>query len=98
MGGDVSRHYQPTRQGKVLRKSLCRLKHTVEIGRDLGRQIKAAEQVRIAQLALIKAKRDLIAEYPQRDLHGRQLRNLEIEEDRWLSLAVETIINEQMQG
>jgi len=55
---------------------------------------KAADQVRLAALALIKAKRALIREYPQRDPCGRQSRKLQDEEQRWLALSVEAIVDE----
>jgi hypothetical protein len=54
----------------------------------------AAEALRQAALAVIKAKRALIAEYPDRDPSGRQLLNLAREEERWLALATEAIIRE----
>jgi hypothetical protein len=50
--------------------------------------------VRLAALALIKAKRALITEYPQRDPDGRQSRNLQDEEQRWLTLSTDAIVEE----
>ena len=50
--------------------------------------------MRLAALALIKAKRALIGEYPQRDAGGRQSRNLQDEEQRWLSLSTQAIVEE----
>jgi hypothetical protein len=45
-------------------------------------------------LALIKAKRALIREHPQRDPDGRQSWNLQDEEQRWLAVSAEAIVEE----
>ena len=33
-------------------------------------------------------------EYPQRDAGGRQSRNLQVQEQRWLTLSTEAIVEE----
>jgi hypothetical protein len=50
--------------------------------------------VRLAALAVIKAKRALVREYPERDPTGRQSLNLQREEARWRELPAEAIIAE----
>ena len=54
-----------------------------------------AEKVRLAALALIKAKRALIREYPHRDPDGRHSWNLQDEEQRWLAVSTEVIIEQR---
>jgi hypothetical protein len=77
-----------------LAKRLRRLRAAVKSGEGSIHVSSAAEKVRLAALALIKAKRALIAEYPRRDHDGRQSRNLECEAQRWLSLPTEAIVEE----
>jgi len=55
---------------------------------------KAAEKLRAAKLAVIKAKLALIRAYPARDPGGRNLSNLQDEELRWRSLSTEAIVEE----
>jgi hypothetical protein len=94
MGYSVSKHSDPARKLYSFNKSLGRLRGAIKSGDDSRHIFKAAEKVRQAALALIKAKRSLLREYPDRDSGGRQLRNLEDEEQRWLAYAAEEIAAE----
>lgn len=94
MGWDVSKHSEPSRKRNLFAKRLRRLRAAVESGESVLHISKAAEKVRIAALTFIKAKRALLAEYPQNDPDGRRLRNLRQDEERWVSLQVEAIVKE----
>ena len=94
MGWSVSRHAEPDRKLDLLDRRLGRLRGAVRRGESSARITSAAEQMRLAALAVIKAKRALIAEYPNRDSGGRQLLNLGREEERWLTLTADAIVEE----
>jgi hypothetical protein len=94
MGWSDSRHSEPGRKMDLLDRRLGRLRGAVRRGEGSSHIAKAAEKVRLAALALIKAKRALIEEYPQRDPDGRQSRNLREEEERWLTLSTDAIVEE----
>jgi hypothetical protein len=90
----VSRHFEPARKQSRFDKKLRRLRAAVESGEGPVDVSREAEKVRLATLALIKAERALIREYPQRDPDGRQSWNLQDEEQRWLALSTEAIIQQ----
>ena len=94
MGWPVSRHSEPERKLDLLDRMLGRLRGAVRRGDSPALVAGAAERVRRAALAVIKAKRALIAEYPDRDSDGRQAQNLAREEERWLALPAGAIAAE----
>lgn len=94
MGFSVHRHSVPDIKLDLLDRRLGRLRGVVKRGEASAHISKAAENVRLAALAVIKAKRALIMEYPQRDPTGRQSRNLRDEEQRWLTLSTDAIVEE----
>jgi hypothetical protein len=94
MGWSVSSHSEPSRKLNLLEKRLCRLRGAVRAGEGPTHVSKAAEKVRLAALAVIKAKLALIREYPQRDPEGRESSKLRDEEPRWRSLSTEAIVEE----
>jgi hypothetical protein len=91
----VSQHSEPARKRLLVEKRLRGLRAAVKAGESLFHIARAAEQVRLAALELIKAKRALIRKYPQRDPDGRQSWNLQDEEQRWLSLSTKAIVEER---
>jgi hypothetical protein len=94
MGWSVSEHSEPSRKLDLWDKRLGRLRASVKAGEGPHHVAKAAENLRLAALALIKAKHALIREYPRRDPRGRITANLRADEDRWRSLTVEAIVGE----
>lgn len=90
----VSRHSEPERKLNLFEKRLSGLRGAVKAREGLVHICSAAEKLRLAALAVIKAKRALIKEYPQRDPDDRQSRNLQEEEQRWMSLSAEAIAEE----
>jgi hypothetical protein len=94
MGWSVHRHSQPERKLDLLERRVIHLRGVVKRGEDKAHRVLAAEKVRLAALAVIKAKLALIREYPQRDPTGQQSRNLQAEEWRWLTLSTEAIVEE----
>ncbi len=94
MGWSVSQHSEAHRKRNTLDKQLGRLRSAVGAREGPAHIAKAAEGVRRAALAFIKAKRALIAEYPDRDPGERHSRNLDHDEARWLSLSADAITQE----
>jgi hypothetical protein len=90
----VSEHSEPHRKRNLLAKRLRRLRAAVKAGEGSDHISNAAEKVRLAALAFVKAKRALLTEYPQRDPDGRQADNLREEEQRWLTLSPEANVEE----
>jgi hypothetical protein len=76
----------------LLDRRLVRLRGAVKRGEGSTHIANAAEKVRLAALALIKAKRALIREYPDRDPRGRQTRSLQDQEQRWLTVSTDAIV------
>src|SRR4051794_28606926 len=85
-------HSEPVVKLELFEKRLRRLRAAIKAGEGLHHISNAAEKVRLAALAVIKARRALIREYPQRDPDGRQSRRLREDEQRWLSLSTEAIV------
>jgi len=94
MGWSVSRHSEPSRKLILFDKRLRRLRGAVRADEGPAHVSSAAEKVRLAGLAVIKAKLALIREYPQRDPEGRESSKLRDEELRWRSLSTEAIVEE----
>ena len=103
MGWSVSEHCEPNRKRNLFDKRLRRLRGAVKAGESSDHVAGAAEKLRLAALALIKAKRALIAEYPRRDPDGQQLQKLRLQKLReaeqwWLSLSIEAIVEKYAQA
>jgi hypothetical protein len=94
MRSRVSQHSEPARKQNVIDTRLRRLRAAIEAGEGLMDISREAEKVRLASLALIKAERALIRENPHSDPDGRQSWNLQDEEQRWLAVSTEAIIQE----
>lgn len=94
MGWSVSEHSQPHRKLNLWEKRLRRLRAAIKAAEGPIHVASAAEKVRLAALAVIKAKLALIREYPQRDPEGRISADLRDEEMRWRSLSSEAIVEE----
>jgi hypothetical protein len=89
----VSQHSEPVRKRLLVEKRLRRLRAAIKQGESMIRISREAENLRLATLSLIKAKRALIREYPRRDPDGRHAWNLQDEEQRWLSISTESIVD-----
>ena len=90
----VTPHSEPLSKLALLNRRLARLRGAVKAGEGPEPLRKAAENVRLAHLSIIKARLALIREYPQRDPDGRQLSNLCDEQSRWRTLSTEAIIEQ----
>lgn len=88
----VSRHSEPHRKLNLLEKRIGRLRGAVKAGEGAAHVAVAAEKLRLAALAVIKAKLALIGEYPRRDPDGRASRKLRQDADRWTSLPTQAIV------
>jgi hypothetical protein len=90
----VSKQSEPARKQNLVERRLRRLRAALKAGAGPMHIAREAEKVRLAALALIKAKRALIREYPHRDPDGRHSWNLQDEEQRWLAVSTEVIIEQ----
>jgi hypothetical protein len=88
----VTPYSEPERKLDLLQRRLIRLRGAVKAGEGWAHVHSAAEKLRLAQLAVIKARLALIHEYPQRDPKGRQSSKLREEESRWRALTTEQIV------
>jgi hypothetical protein len=90
----VQRSSQPESKLALFDSRLSRLRGAVKAGESVAHVGKAAENLRLAALSVIKAKLALIREYPARDPDGRESANLRQEDQRWRSLSAEAITEE----
>jgi hypothetical protein len=84
----VPRSLEPYKKRELFDKRVLQLRGAVKSGASAVRVANAAEKVRLAALAVIKAKRALIVGEDR----ARQLENLRRDEERWLSLSPEDIV------
>ncbi|WP_422929227.1 hypothetical protein [Singulisphaera sp. PoT] len=98
MGWSVNEHSQPDRKLDYYDRKLGRLRGVVKRKENSHHISKAAENLRLAALAVIKAKQALIREYPQRDPTGHKSKDLLDEKERWLTLSTDAIIEEYGPG
>jgi hypothetical protein len=78
----------------LFEKRVAGFRASIHQGENVSKITKAAEKLRMAALALIKAKRSLINECPDRDPEGKQSKNLFDEENRWKVLSTEDMASE----
>jgi hypothetical protein len=98
----VPRSLEPYQKKELLEKRIVELQAAVCSGAGPARLSKAAEKVRSAALAVVKAKRAIIASHPTSQTGSKaynraeslapELANLEQEYERWSSLSVEEIV------
>jgi hypothetical protein len=94
MGWPTSIHSEPARKLGLFQRRLVRLRGAVKHCESSIHISKAAEDLRLAGSAIIKAKRSLVQEYPQNDPDGRISLNLQAAEQLWLELSTLAIIEE----
>jgi hypothetical protein len=94
----VTEHSEPVRKRLLIEKRLRRLKAAVKADEGWIHISNAAEKVRLAAFSLIKAKRALIKEYRNKDPDGQLSLRLREEEQRWLSLSTQAIVEEHGKG
>ena len=93
---------EPSKKRGILDQRIVELRHAIRSGPSPDRISRAAEKVRAATLAVIKARRAILAEFrvarsggfrsPGGDSIGRQEDNLGREFQEWSSLTVEEIV------
>ena len=94
----VTEHSEPVQKRLLIEKRLRRLQAAVKADEGWLHIANAAEKVRLAEFSLIKAKRTLIKEYPYKDPNGQQSLRLQEEEQRWLSLSTQAIVEKHGKG
>ena len=95
----VPRGLEPYQKRELLDKRLTQLRAAVATGGSPARVARAAEKVRAAALAAIKAERALLGHHlqtgpPQDPNVARRLDNLAREAELWASLTAEAIVQE----
>jgi hypothetical protein len=89
----IPRSLEPYQKRELLEKRVRTLRTSVASGLAV-RISKAAEKVRSAALALIKAQRSLLPLTLDTEALTRQVQNLQQEEERLLSLTTEAIVEQ----
>jgi hypothetical protein len=84
----VPRGLEPYQKRDLFEKRVRQLRAAVRSSASGPHVSSAAEKVRLAALALIKAKRALV----RGNNRARQLDNLKQEEERWLALTPDEIV------
>ena len=83
----VPRGMEPYRKRELLDKRLRSLQGAIKFGASAPRVADAAEKVRSAVFAVIKAQRSIMEYRLESDARARQLDNLREDEQRWRSLS-----------
>ena len=101
MSNYVPRGLEPHKKREILDQRIAELRHAIRTGATPARLSKTAERVRSAALAVIKAKRAILAEirvvqsggsrFPDGDSNARQEENLAVESGRCSSATVDEI-------
>jgi hypothetical protein len=86
----VPRSLEPYQKRELFEKRVRELRGVVKAGARTSRVSNAAEKVRLAALAVVKAKRVLVRGTDR----VQQLSNLQQEEGRWLALTAEEIVTQ----
>jgi hypothetical protein len=87
----VPRSLEPYKKREILEKREQELMHALKTGFDPLKINRAAEKVRAAQLAVLKAKDDLIDYQPETEQKIHQRSNIERERTSWLNISTEDI-------
>lgn len=90
----VPRSMEPYKKRELLDKRWLALRGVINAGATAECVASAAEKVRLAALAVIKAQRSLLDCRLESEVLTRQLDNLQRDEARWLSLSVESIVSQ----
>ncbi len=96
MASFIPRSLEPYQKSELLEKRICELRKAVESGASAEKATRVAEKVRAAVLAVIKARRSLLAsttaaqtlppDHPDAEKLTRQMENLRQSEEHWRSL------------
>jgi hypothetical protein len=90
----IPRSLEPYQKRELLAKRLSSLRAAVAAGSSATRVSNAAEKVRSAALALIKAQRSLLPLNLESEALARQVQNLKQEEEQWRALTTEAIVEQ----
>jgi hypothetical protein len=100
----VPRSLQPYQKTELLEKRISELRTVVSAGASAEKTSRAAEKVRAAVLAVMKARRSILAgttaaqtlppDHPDAAKVTRQIENLRETEERWLALTANDIVSQ----
>lgn len=88
------RSLEPYKKKEALFKREQQLQHALSCGAAPERLHRAAENVRAAQLSVLKAEQELIRYEPESEERSRHLASIEKKRDAWQSRPVESIIQQ----
>jgi hypothetical protein len=88
------RSQEPYKKKETLLKREQQLRHALSSGAASERLHRAAEHVRRAQLAVLKAEQELVRYDQQNEERSRHLASIEKRRDSWQSMAVESILQQ----
>jgi len=86
------RSQEPYKKKELLFKREQQLRHALSSGLASVKVRRAAENVRAAQLMILKAEQELIRYDPETEQRTRQLAAIEKRRDTWQGMAVEAIV------
>jgi len=88
------RSQEPYKKKELLFKREQQLRHALSSGLASVKVSRAAENVRAAQLMILKAEQDLIRYDPETEARTRQLAAIEKKRNTWQSMSVEAIVQQ----
>lgn len=86
------RSQEPYKKKELLFKREQRLRHALSSGLASVRVNRAAENVRAAQLTILKAEQELIRYDSETEERARQLAAIEKKRNTWQGMSVEAIV------
>jgi hypothetical protein len=94
----VPRNLEPYKKRQLFDKRVLQLRSAIKSGANAKRVSSLSEKVRLAALAVIKARRSILAERSETDGSSRELENLRLEEELWLARKTEAITSHFADG
>jgi hypothetical protein len=86
------RSQEPYKKKELLFKREQQLRHALSSGLASLRVSRASEQVRAAQLMILKAEQELIRYDPETEERTRQLAAIEKKRNTWRGMSVEAVV------
>jgi hypothetical protein len=88
------RSLEPYKKRETLAKREEQLRHALSSGGTPGRVQRAAEKVRFAHLAVLKAEAELVRYHPATEERSRHLASIEKKRGFWQDVTVEYIVQQ----
>jgi hypothetical protein len=88
------RSLEPYKKNETLHKREQQLRHALSAAAAPERLRRTAENVRIAQLAVLKAEKELVRYDKDSEERSRRLASIELRQHVWQSTTIESIIQQ----